>query len=84
MYLPNRHYAFYSERGTDLGMTSSEDPFPSAIQKTDGPLKHCLFLGSFSPANISGFAASPVTLLWAAASVGCNGSGTCLVSGRLV
>lgn len=49
MYLPNPHQAFSSDRGTDLGMKPSEKPFPSAIQQTDGPLEHCLFLGSFSP-----------------------------------
>lgn len=49
MYLPSPHQAFYSDRGTDLGIKPSENPFPSAFQQTDGLLKQCLFLGSFSP-----------------------------------
>lgn len=50
MYLPNPHQAFHGDRGTDLGTKSSENPFPCAVQQIDGRLKHCLFLGSFSPA----------------------------------
>lgn len=69
MYLPNRHQAFYGERGTDLGIKSSENPFPSAIQQTDGHLKHCLFLGSFSPAVLAILLLAPshccgLLLLW--------------------
>lgn len=32
-----------------MGVGSSENPFPSDIQQTNGHPKHCLFLGSFWP-----------------------------------
>lgn len=85
MYFPNPHQVFYSGRGTDLGMKFSESPFPSAIQQTDGWIRQTLLIPrQFLSSSIRDFAASPVTLLWAVASVGCNRSGTCLVSGCVV
>lgn len=45
----NPHRFWYSDWGAGLAVRSSENPFPSDTQPTNGHLKHCSFLGSFCP-----------------------------------